>query len=232
MPSVYANMIARAITDAIGRPLTADESLRCEELGLNIFANGAIHFINTLARSMKRQGKRPKFEHFYEPLMDGIVAWATKTLPRDRFRFDTKDKRDIYALMHAFIGNGFSQGQLGNIIWMIEHCTAKEVSLAMRSAEYRGTIHSGYVRAIIAQNRRRAVVKLASSDPRFAHLTDERKEYVSNVGLPNVKEIQDRWIFRIKRVVASGKDPKEMEPHWARKSKKKIQEHSRRSRKD
>lgn len=197
MPSQAANEIIRCIQTIINRELTFEQRLACEEIVLNVYPGAACRFIKNWAKNLsKKHNKVMVFDHFYVPIMNGIIVGASKR-PRDKmFRFDTATKKMMYGAMHAYLGTNFSMKELEDIVWFTQFTTMAELQTAINVAQHHGVVNCAYVRAIIVGNRRKAAALLRLQDARFKKITEDPPNVL--IGVPNVKSLQDAWTKRLK----------------------------------
>lgn len=197
MPSAGANNIIAKLSRVLCRSLTVEEIMMCEDLAYNVFNKAVVRYIDRASKL-----KSLKFATIYVPVMNGIIVGAMRTDRLNRFKFDDKKKCDIYAAVHMHIGDGFPSGQLDDIVWMTKECTLKEVQQAIQAAAYHGVRHAGYVKSVIVGNRRRAAAMLRARNAKYKKITDDPPDV--NIGVPNVKDIQDAWARKLKAAIDRG----------------------------
>ena len=190
MPSTPALEIANASKLAIGRQLTREELLSCEELAINVYPNAIIRYIK-LARV-----KNGDFGYIFAPIFNGIIIGAKRRERNDRFRFSTQGSRDVYYILDSYLGSGYSLNELDEVVWLSLHATLTEIRLAIEAAKKTGIIHAAYIKAIILGNRRRATQRLEMT----------RRPKITNgldlpTGVPDVKGLQDKWTRKLKSAV-------------------------------
>jgi len=220
MPSYEANSIIRMLNDVLGKPLTTAQQLQCEEIIINVYPGAVRRFIRSwTAKLSKKQGKVLTFDHFYIPIMSGIIVGAMKNKKENLFRFDNPTKKLIYAAMHTYLGTDFTLRELEDIVWFTKCSTKEELQTAINVAQHHGVVNCAYVRAIIVGNRRKAAALLRSQDERFKKLTDDPPNVLT--GVPNVKSLQEAWTRRLKNAI----DRSTEEDVERSAAKKQIQEH-------
>lgn len=204
MPSQPANEIVVAIEDVLGQMLTTEQKLQCEELAINVYVGAAKRHIARWAASLQKKGKAFTFDHFYVPIMNGIIVGGMR-IPREKqFKFDTPLKKMMYAAIHTYLGSGFTMKELEDVVWFTQHTTLKELQAAIAVAQHCGVINGAYIRAIIVGNRRRAAALLRVKDSRFKKITEDPPDVLT--GVPNVKSLQDAWTKRLKSAVDRSTD--------------------------
>lgn len=197
MPSKHANVIIRTLQEILDIRLSPDQQLQCEEIVTNVYPGAAQRWINSWVKILtKRQTKVLTFDHFYKPIMNGIVVGGMRRPKGQLYRFDTSTKRMIYGTMHAYLGTDFTPKELEDIIWFTNFATLQELQTSIAVAQHHGVVNGAYVRAIIVGNRRRAAALLKAKDEKFKKVTDDPPNVL--VGVPDVKSLQDAWTKRLK----------------------------------
>ena len=200
MPSTAANELIRILQRILGQPLSANQQLSCEEMVLNVHVGAIKRFVERWAKDLsKKQSRVLTFDHFYVPIMNGIIVGATKYKKDQMIKFNTSTKRMIYAAMHTYLGTNFTMKELEDIVWFTQFATLQELQTAINVAQYHGVINCAYVRAIIVGNRRKAAAVLRAHDERFKKITDDPPDILT--GVPNVKSLQDAWTRRLKSAI-------------------------------
>ena len=188
MASKSAGLIIEVCQRYLGRALTQDEQLQCEELNLNWYTNAILGYVEGLIKK-----KSPKnFDFVYYPIMNGLLRGAYR---RHDILYLRDRMKQVYLKLHAFVGDGMSNAELEACIFMAEDCSDKEIDSALAVARLKGVHHLKYVRAVIEGNRK-AVSRRAMQTKlrRFVPTEHERRERVS---VPMVPAIREAWRHRL-----------------------------------
>lgn len=200
MPSDSANRIIESCQNVIGRELTDNEKIQCEEMAANVFSGAIVRYLGFLDKSMRKgTRKRPSFTNIYFPVIRGALIGARRRPDGKQFFFDTVAKRQIYARMHMYLGDGFSQTDLEAIIWLCTFVTPQDVQSAIDVAAFKGIRNGQYVRSIVVGNRRRATAQLAHHNAKYKKITSDPPDI--SIGVPDVVSLQRSWQRKLKDAI-------------------------------
>lgn len=200
MPSDNANRVIELVAKLIDRELTAEEKLNCENMVYNVFTGPICRYVGCMIKSVhKKNKKRPNFPNIYFPIINGVMVGARRKEGKDQFFFDSDVKRQVYARVHMYLGDGFSASDLDCIVWLATHTTPGEVQSAIDAATFKGIRNACYVRSIVVGNRRRATAQLAAHNTKYAKITDDPPNI--SIGVPDVMSLQKNWQRKLKDAV-------------------------------
>lgn len=195
MGSYNGNLIIKAMAAMLGRELGAEEMMCCEEMAYAFYAPAVI---GEIRRTAKLEPRKRTFDHIYQPVMRGRLVNAKRVPLADHVRLSTPTNFKVYALIAAFLGDGFSQKDLDEIVGICKNATLPEVQDAMRVSSSRGIRSASYIRSIIVGKRRVKKAQAAYEKDRYKKVADPPPISVRSDEISENKTVNE-WAKRIER---------------------------------
>lgn len=172
MPSYNGNIINREMVRFLGRGLSEAEALCCEDMAYAFYTPAVTREI---ARLLKKNADAPlkrTFDHVYVPVMSGRLVGAKRVPTSDHMRFATPTNHKMYAVVSTFLGDGFSQKDLDEIVGICKNATMPEVQDAIKTSMGRGIRSASYIRSVILGRRRVKKAQAAYEKDRYRKVAD------------------------------------------------------------